>query len=566
MSAESFADHYSDEDGQSARGGAGEVGDWEYDVESRSLRCCALGWQLLGLEPREAPDPASLFQVVHPEDLVRVRRSIARVLDPVRNEPLHVEFRALHPEGRTVWVELKGEASFAPGPAGPRPVRLRGTLADVTERRREEEHQRFLADASGALGASLEPASALHSLVRLATAQLADYAVVYVCDEDGQIHRSAGGHADPEAMPRLEMLLALDPIPVQSGQIVARVVRSGEPLYFADVTESVLRAAAFDAQHLEVFRALRPRSMVIVPLRARGTVQGALSVVTVDGGKPRIDAQAFGTVQELAIRAALALDNARLYRAEQLARQEAEEANRAKANFLAVMSHELRTPLTAIMAFAELLQMGIPEAIPPAALSHVNRIDHAARHLLRLIEEILTFSRIEAAREEIRLAETELREIAREALEFVQPMAGKKGLSVECLTPDLPVRAYTDGAKVRQVLVNLLFNAVKFTPDGGIRLVVEPREEHVLLHVCDTGIGIAPGMLGKIFEPFWQAQDPATREVGGTGLGLTISQRIARLLSADLSVESTIGEGTTFTLRLPLGGANGSGSAPPASG
>jgi PAS domain S-box-containing protein len=234
------------------------------------------------------------------------------------------------------------------------------------------------------------------------------------------------------------------------------------------------------------------------------------------------------------------------------ARQEVEELSRAKSDFLAVMSHELRTPLTAILGYAELLLMGVPEPISTAAKSQVDRIDAAARHLLQLIEEILTFSRVDAGKEEVQLDPVELSGLAQEAASFIQPLAEKKGLALDIRLPEEPMTTVTDRGKVRQILINLLSNAVKFTPAGEVRLEVVPREDEALIQVRDTGIGIAPEHLGKVFEPFWQVQQSPTREMGGTGLGLSVSYKIAQLLGGDLRVESVPGQGSTFTLVLPL--------------
>lgn len=237
---------------------------------------------------------------------------------------------------------------------------------------------------------------------------------------------------------------------------------------------------------------------------------------------------------------------------EQKARAEAEAANLAKTEFLAVMSHELRTPLTAIIGYAELLQMGIPVSIPDDAAHQVERIGAAARHQLQLIEEILTFASLEAGTARVHPEEVELGELVQEAASFIQPLAEPKGLAVGVSLPDLPVRAVTDREKFLQILINLLSNAVKFTSEGQIRTVVERRDERAFVHVEDTGIGIAPEHQEKIFDSFWQVEQSNTREIGGAGLGLSVARRVARLLGGDLRVESTLGRGSRFTLELPL--------------
>jgi signal transduction histidine kinase len=207
------------------------------------------------------------------------------------------------------------------------------------------------------------------------------------------------------------------------------------------------------------------------------------------------------------------------------------------------------------MGYAELLLMGVPEPLSEGTRSHVDRIDQAARHLLTLIEEILSFTRIEAGEEVARPTDADVGEVAREAAAFVQPLARRKGLALRVRAPDRPLSAVTDRGKLRQVLVNLLFNAIKFTARGEVALEVEPDGPAALLHVRDTGVGIAPGDLERIWEPFWQAQPANTREVGGTGLGLSISRRLVHLLGGEIAVTSEPGRGSAFTVRLPLEGA-----------
>ncbi|HEX2189886.1 MAG TPA: ATP-binding protein [Longimicrobiaceae bacterium] len=291
-------------------------------------------------------------------------------------------------------------------------------------------------------------------------------------------------------------------------------------------------------------------------LCAEGAAEAAVDAVRM------LDVAALARAEAGDAEAGADAERASLRDAERTARAEAERAGRAKSDFLAVMSHELRTPLTAIMGYAELLQMGVPDPLTDGARGQVERIDQAARHLLALIEEILAFSRMEAGREEAEPVRADLAEVAREAAVFVHPLAHRKGLSLRVRGPDLPLHAATDRGKLRQVLVNLLFNAIKFTPQGEVALEVETAGGTALLHVRDTGVGIAPEHLERIWEPFWQVQAVDTREVGGTGLGLPLSRRIARLLGGEIAVESTPGRGSTFTVRLPLDGPPTDRSAP----
>jgi PAS domain S-box-containing protein len=248
---------------------------------------------------------------------------------------------------------------------------------------------------------------------------------------------------------------------------------------------------------------------------------------------------------QLAQLASVAIENTRLL-------EETQEANRAKSDFLATMSHELRTPLNAMIGYTELLLLGVPVSIPDQARDHVDRIRSAALHLTQLIEEVLTHARIEAGRDELHVEATDLPAIVADVTGMVETLARQKGLRFVVDITRAPERLETDPQKLRQILLNLLGNAVKFTEQGEIGLVGDSDGEMVVLEVSDTGIGIPAVYLEKIFEPFWQVDGTKTRRAGGTGLGLGVVRQLARRLGGEVTVRSVEGEGSVFTVRVPL--------------
>jgi signal transduction histidine kinase len=231
------------------------------------------------------------------------------------------------------------------------------------------------------------------------------------------------------------------------------------------------------------------------------------------------------------------------------ARSAAEHANRAKSAFLATMSHELRTPLNAIIGFADLLDAEIAGPLNEGQKTQVERIEMGARHLLDLIEEILGYARLEAGREAVHTESCDLAGLCRETAALIEPLATGKGLAFHIDLPDR-LSLETDPGKVRQILLNLLSNAVKFTSAGELRLELHEEAGGIVLHVSDTGSGIADEHLAAIFEPFSQVEHPPGRQSGGTGLGLSVTRQLARLLGGDVTVGSVVGRGSRFTVRL----------------
>ena len=237
------------------------------------------------------------------------------------------------------------------------------------------------------------------------------------------------------------------------------------------------------------------------------------------------------------------------------ARTLAENANFAKSQFLSAMSHELRTPLNAIGGYAQLMAMGLRGPVTPEQRHDLACIEQSQLHLLRLVDSVLGFAKIAAGRLEFMIEEVSIAPVLSEMDALVGPQIAAKGLVYSCPAcepTDPPLRARTDVAKLQQIMVNLIANAVKFTPRGG-RISVSARTApgRIEIRVHDTGIGIASDRLWAVFEPFVQLDRSLTRPVEGVGLGLAISRELARAMGGELEVESTVAVGSTFTLSLP---------------
>jgi PAS domain S-box-containing protein len=336
---------------------------------------------------------------------------------------------------------------------------------------------------------------------------------------------------------------------LSSPGILPEVLRTAAPVWL----ESREGADGFDARFpalADVWELLGLHAAAAVPLAVAGEVVG---VISFGFTAPRaFTADDRGFLLALGQQAAVAVERARLFDAERAARREAEAANRSKSEFLAVMSHELRTPLNAIGGYAELLEMGVRGPVSEPQREDLARIRRSQRHLLGLINEVLSYARLEAGAVRYRTTDVSVAETLLTCEALTAPQLHAKGLALDLsqCAPGLRVRA--DREKVQQILLNLLSNAEKFTPSGGrVELRCARAGAAIAIAVTDTGPGIAPDQRERVFEPFVQVDASRTRTQEGVGLGLAISRDLARGMGGDLTVESEEGVGSTFVLTLP---------------
>ncbi|HYJ11364.1 MAG TPA: ATP-binding protein, partial [Polyangiaceae bacterium] len=426
---------------------------------------------------------------------------------------------------------------------------------DVTERKREEARRVFLAEATSALSESLDYERTVAQVARLAVPALADWcAVDLVVDGQTAPRRIAVAHIDPSKIELAkELNLKYPPQPdAQAG--VPNVVRTGRSELYTQVPDELLVASCVDAEHLRMARELRLRSAMVVPLPVGSRVLGAMSFVFAESNRV-YDESDLAIAEDLARRCANAIENARLYRSEREARQNADVANRAKDEFLAVVSHELRTPLNAIMGWSKMLAN--PEFDERRKQTAVETIGRNAVAMAQLIEDLLDTSRVISGKMSLQLQKVDISRVIAAALDSVGPAAAGKGIELAAELEHETPAIVGDPTRLQQIIWNVLSNAIKFSPKGGrvaIRLTTSATS--IQISVSDQGKGIAAEFLPFVFDAFRQQDASASRVHGGLGLGLAISKQLVELHGGRIEAHSEgDGQGAVFTISLPISGS-----------
>lgn len=491
--------------------------------------------QLLGYAPEEVM-PLTVQDFVA-EDTTSIEADLERVL--AEGAAVLGERRYRRRDGVQVFVAVSASCALHDGQ-----TIVVAVARDITEqKRREEELARQAAELAALYRASarLLPNEAgvvglAEQMVNALTQEFAfaDCGVMLVDEAAGELRRVARAGR--------YQVTATAPLLLEGPGLTAAAARTRQPVYAPDVTA--------DPRYLP--NDSRTRSELAVPLQAGGRVLGVLDL---QSDQPdAFDARARRIIAAFAERAELSLSNALLVERLNQARRVAEEANRVKSEFLANTSHELRTPLTGILGSLSLI-LNDDVRSPEEAKQFAQIAYDSARHLLNTVNDLLDIAKIEAGKMNVRLEAVAVADLFSEVFLLMWPAANKKGLALNMTPPETPILIRADAEKVRQIILNLLGNALKFTDEGVItaRARLDAGGRFALIEVIDTGIGIPPEKQELLFRPFMQVDGSTTRKHGGTGLGLSISRRLAELMSGSLTLDSAgLGHGSTFTLRLPL--------------
>ncbi|QDV37747.1 PAS domain S-box protein [Tautonia plasticadhaerens] len=415
---------------------------------------------------------------------------------------------------------------------------------DVTARKRAEESVRFLADSSASLAELVDYQSTLNRIANLAVGGFADWCVIDLIAEGGRRERLAvtAAESEVEADAR-DADAAHRPADVAAG-VVPHVLRTGEPEVVFDLAEADPATAPQGADRLARLRGLGIRSYLCVPLLSRGRVIGGMTFLS-SSARRRFGPAELQVAQNLAERVTAAIENAQLYRTLQ-------EQDRRKDEFLATLAHELRNPLAPIRNGLQILRMDGDTA--EVAGETLSMMDRQLRHITHLVDDLMDVARVSSGKVALRLERVPLRAIVDAAVETNRQSIEEAGHELGLRIPREPLVVEGDRTRLVQVLANLLNNAAKYTPQGGrISLGVARDDGHAVIKVADTGVGIPPEMLPKVFGMFTQVGTSLERSQGGLGIGLTLVKRLVEMHGGTVAAESPgPGQGSTFIVRIPL--------------
>ena len=439
-------------------------------------------------------------------------------------------------------------------------AREQAARAEAEAARRESA---FLAEASAILASALDLEATLQNVARSAVPTLADGCTMALIEGHRTVRQVAVAHVDAEKEAILHRLQEEYPFHVIGPASLRQTLPRGEPTVYRDITDAMLAAVARDAEHLRLLRVLAPRSLLMAPVMTRGRMLGVISFLITEPERPSqiLDV---ALAEELARRAAMAIDNAGLYQRGQQALDDAKTALAVRDDFLSIASHELRTPLTALKGQVQLAERRLRRGTVAQVPELIEQAERQVDRLTKLVNTLLDVSRIVGGRFALETEPVPLRPLLAHAVELTR--AAEPGRSIELLLPDTSPILMGDADRLELVFINLLENARKYSPaDTTIHVRLEARDETVTVSVRDEGVGIPPEEQARIFERFRRASniDPG---IAGMGLGLYIAHEIVRAHGGQLGVESTPGAGSTFRVTLPRlrDGADGRADEPPA--
>jgi PAS domain S-box-containing protein len=504
--------------------------------------------------PKDTDQMKIWSKVVHEEDMKKIRPLWMEQFK--KGELFESEYRIRNSQGQYRWHLVR--TSPLKGPSG-NIVKWFGTATDIHDQKLNQERQSFFEKVTSLLSEELEYKKTLNSIGQLIVPKLADWCVIDILEEGSKYPKTVVlEHVDPAKLKWAEKIREKYPTDWERADGTGAVLRTGKSEIYVNLTDELLRMGAKDDEHYETLKSVGIRSVILVPIMgAQNFPIGVMSLITSETNREFTNSD-LEVAEEVGRRAGLAIDRSRLYERERSAREKAEaakkisdEANMLKTTFLANMSHEMRTPLNALIGFNDLLR-DLPNGSPEKEKYH-SIVERNGELLLRLIDDILDLSKVESGNLNLERIAISLPDLIAEVSASLDMQARDKKIELSVKSDSsLPETVVTDPTRLRQILNNVIGNAIKFTEQGSATVHVSKTQSKKLRFVIeDTGVGIAEEAQPKLFRAFNQADPSTTRKYGGTGLGLALSKKLANSLGGDLWLHSSVpGKGSTFIFEI----------------
>ncbi len=519
---------------------AGHMGVWDWNISTGDLKWSDSLEPLHGLAPGTFGGTFEHFQqLIHPDDRETANAALRQAVES--GGDFYIEFRNRRQNGGIHWIA--GTGTVVPGDDG-QARRMIGIGQDVTQRKRAEQTARFLADASAVLAVLEDFDSTLQKISALAVPAFADWATVDLAEADGSLRRVSVSHVDPAKVQLAHEVHRRFPPDQAAPQGVWNILRTGKSEIVPVITDALLELSVKDHELLGIMRELGLKSYIGVPLTVRGKTLGVITFINSES-EHRYDQLDLAVAEDLVSRAAIAIENAQLYR-------ELRDADQRKDEFLATLAHELRNPLAPIRHGLEVMRLTGSESSVMADTRSM--MERQLNQMIRLVDDLLDVSRITRDQLDLKKQGVELAAVVHSAMETSRPLLEQAGHTITVTLPPMPIYLDADLTRLAQVFSNLLTNSAKYTPVGGrISLIAERSENDVAVTVRDNGLGIPAESLPKVFEMFTQVDRNRARAQGGLGIGLTLVRRLVEMHGGTVEARSDgPGTGSEFTVRLPV--------------
>lgn len=516
----------------------GKIGTFDRNIQTGEVIWTADLEALYGYEPGELHTAEiDWLSLVHADDRSTVRDSIAASMS--ERSPIHLEFRIVRKNGSIGWLLADGMVEYHQDGS---PRRVIGVNVDITDRKQAENNLKFLADASTLLSSSLDYETTLNTVAHLAVPGVGDWCSIEMMGPDGELQLVTVAHKDPERVEWARELREKTPTDLSAPQGLPQVLRTGKSELYQLITDEMLVATARDERELSLARSLGMTSVIIVPISSEGVPIGGITFVTTESRRRYSEAD-LNMAEELASRASLAIDNARLYR-------QAQEALALRDEFISIASHELKTPVTSLKVYAQMLGKQSHRKGDTATALQLAKMESQVDKLTKLIANLLDVSKIEAGKLEYLSEVFDIVSLVRDIADSPKAIDQTHVVTVAACDP---IMVSGDRDRIGQIIINLLTNAIKYSPDiDRVEVRLSRDDATASIAVRDFGIGIDPRFHDHVFDRFFQVADPEERTFPGLGMGLYISREIARRHGGDIRIESKKGEGSTFSLVLPI--------------